>query len=234
MRRAGQVPEGHLLAEHRPEPAGMRQRADEHVRRLPPRRVRQLEPVPLDLLTRRMVDLRRRRPPAPLLTDQTHRPQPGPSQLTDQRRIRAIEPSLGQLVEQRHGREVRVIDEPGGDIRPPRLKTARRPLPRRHRAGGQILADRLAVPARVPADRRLIPAARGQGMYLHVVLLCEHPHRSLSLVMASEPMTVRGTPDRRAPRAGIDYGSFLRNSPTSNPARAVYALPGVGNSGDRI
>jgi hypothetical protein len=33
-------------------------------------------------------------------------------------------------------------------------------------------------------------------MYLHVVLLCEHPHRSLSLAIASEPTTVRGAPDR--------------------------------------
>src|SRR5450755_357968 len=118
---------------------------------------------------------------------------------------------------------MRVIDEPFRDIRPPRLKATRRRLPhQRLLAGGQVPADRLAVPARVTADRRLIPAARSQSMYLHVVLLCEHPHRSLSLRhLASEPMTVRGTPDRRAPRAGIDSGSFLRNSPTSNPARAV-------------
>src|SRR5450755_3707986 len=115
---------------------------------------------------------------------------------------------------------MRVIDEPGGDIRPPRLQTARSPLPDHLIAGDQVLADRLAVPARVTTDRRLIPAAHSQSMYLHVVLLCENPHRSLSLVIASEPTTVRGNPRQNSRRArGLDSGSFLRNSPTSNPAR---------------
>jgi hypothetical protein len=70
----------------------------------------------------------------------------------------------------------------------------------------------------MPADRRLVPAARGQGVYLHVVLLCEHSspgpshHRQ-----ASEPMTVRGTPDKTAPRAGADG---LRLVPT----KLAYAV----------
>ena len=127
--RAGEMPEGHLLTEHGAEPARVRQHADEDVSGLLPRRDGQLEPVPLDLLARGVIDLRCRRPAAPLLADQAHRPQPGPPQLPHQRRIRAVEPSRGQLVQERHGREVRVIDEPGGDIRPPRLQAARGPLP---------------------------------------------------------------------------------------------------------
>ena len=59
---------------------------------------------------------------------------------------------------------------------PARLQAAHGPLPdKRSFAGGEVLPDRLAAPARVPADRRLIPATRSQSMYLHVVLLCELP-----------------------------------------------------------
>jgi hypothetical protein len=51
--------------------------------------------------------------------------------------------------------------------------------------------------------------------------------------LASEPMTVRGTPDR--PRRA--WGS-TRLVPTElafiEPHARVYALPRVGNSGDRI
>src|SRR5450755_534036 len=122
---------------------------------------------------------------------------------------------------------MRVIDEPFRDIRPPRLKATRRRLPhQRLLAGGQVPADRLAVPARVPADRRLIPAARSQSMYLHVVLLCEHPHRSLSLVMASEPVDGEGDPRQTARRA---RGDRLRLVPTElayvePPARGLRGL----------
>ena len=65
----GQMPEGHLLAEHAPETARVRQRADQHERRLAPRGVMQLEPVPLDLLPGRVLDLHRRCPPGSLLAD---------------------------------------------------------------------------------------------------------------------------------------------------------------------
>ena len=61
VHRLGQMAEGHLLAEHGPEAAGVRQRADQHERRLAPRGDRQLQPVPLDLLAGRVIDLDRRR-----------------------------------------------------------------------------------------------------------------------------------------------------------------------------
>ncbi len=51
--RAGQVPERDLLAEHRPEPARMRQRPDQQIRRLLPRRDRQLQPIPVQRTTAR-------------------------------------------------------------------------------------------------------------------------------------------------------------------------------------
>src|SRR5450631_4835581 len=118
---------------------------------------------------------------------------------------------------------MRVIDEPGGDIRPPRLQTARSPLPDHLIAGDQVLADRLAVPARVTTDRRLIPAAHSQSMYLHVVLLCEHPHRSLSLVIASEPTTVRGTPDRTRAARGDRLSGSRGSYPPRLPQNRTYA-----------
>ena len=43
--------------------------------------------------------------------------------------------------------------------------------------------------------------------------------------MASRTTDSEGEPPtERAPRAGIDFGSSLRDWPTSNPARGVYAL----------
>src|SRR5512143_746039 len=69
VQRAGEVPERHLLAEHRAEAARVRQRADQGISRLAPRSALKLKPVPLNLLTRRMVDLGRRRAAAALLAD---------------------------------------------------------------------------------------------------------------------------------------------------------------------
>jgi len=96
VHRFGQVPEGHLLAEHRPEAARVRQRANQHERRLAPRDVlrSELEPVPLDLLARRVVDLDRHGAAATMLADQTDRPQLQAPQLAHQRRIGPIEPRI--------------------------------------------------------------------------------------------------------------------------------------------
>src|SRR5450755_3436704 len=113
---------------------------------------------------------------------------------------------------------MRVIDEPGGDIRPPRLQTARSPLPDHLIAGDQVLADRLAVPARVTTDRRLIPAAHSQSMYLHVVLLCE---QSPPVPLARHRVRTddgEGDPRQNARRArgstpARSYGTRLRRTP---------------------
>ena len=78
------------------------------------------------------------------------------------------------------------------------------------------VAKRLGVSATMVRSLEklgLAKPARSQSMYLHVVLLCEHPHRSLSLVIASEPTTVRGTPDRtrraRGSTTARSYGTRL-------------------------
>jgi hypothetical protein len=76
VHRARQMAERHLLAEHCAEPSGVRQRADQHERRLAPRRDMKLEPVPLDLLARGVINLDRHRRAATLRADQARGPQP--------------------------------------------------------------------------------------------------------------------------------------------------------------
>lgn len=180
VHRLGEVPEGHLLAEHAAEAPRVRQRAEQQERRRSPRRVVQLKPVPLDLLAGRVVDLDRHRAAAMVLADQAQRPQLKAPQLPDQRRVAAIEPGLGELAEQHRRVQVRVIDEPRLDIATERFQAARRrPAVLPDALALHVLRDRLAVAAGMPADRGHGPAARLQRVYLHVVLLCEHPPRVL-------------------------------------------------------
>ena len=103
-----------------------------------------------------------------------------------QRRIGPIEPGVDQLAVKHRSVDVRVVLEPRLQIATERLKTARRRLPALARRAGQVLRDRLAVPTGVPRDRGLRPAARNQCVYLHVVLLGQHPPRSSSLVLGLE------------------------------------------------
>lgn len=222
MQRAGQGPEGHLLAEHGAPAAGVRQRANQDVGRLAPGRVGQLEPVPLDLLPGRVIDLCRRRPAATLLADQAHRPQLQTPQLPDQRRIGPVEPGRGELVKQRHRRQVRIVDEPRLDVAAKRLHATRRPLAPHPGRTGEVLRDRLAVTARVPADRRHRPAARLQCVDLHVVLLCEHPPRDLLLDIdgLEHRRPWRGSQTDRARARESTPARRYAASPASTPARA--------------
>ena len=74
--------------------------------------------------------------------------------------------------------------------------------------------DRLAVPPGVTSDRGLVPAARGQCVDLHVILLCEHPPRDLLLdIDGLDTADPGGGPRQTARAAGIDSGS-----PPSTPA----------------
>ena len=174
--------ERHPVGEHAPHPAGVRQGTNQHIRLLAPRRLRQLKPVQLQLLTRVVIQPDRDLHPTGLAAV-TDRPQAELSDLADQRRVGAIEPERHELVEQHASAQMRVIDEPGLDVGAVELKTARCPIPG-WPVAGQVLRDRLAVPAGMPRDRGLRPTPARKCVYLHIVLLGQHPPRSSSSVMA--------------------------------------------------
>ena len=83
------------------------------------------------------------------------RPQIPRPDVAGQALIRQPEPQVFELVEQGAGPQVRVLDQPGGDIVDERVERIRcRPGPHPGRGvTGQILADRLAVMAGVAGDR---------------------------------------------------------------------------------
>lgn len=99
------------LAEHTPAAPRVRQRTDQHKRWLTPRRFAQLQPVELQLLPRRMIDLDRdvdTATPAAL----TNRTQPKRPQLPRERLIGTIEPKPSNLAEQHRPQHVRIVHEP--------------------------------------------------------------------------------------------------------------------------
>lgn len=141
----------------------------------PPRRGPPLEPVPPDLLTRRMRDLDRLpagHPRAGLAV----RPQPGPPQLPGETDIRQPVAQRHHLIEQRVGPQVRIIGEPRRKVGRKRCQwvglrghpAAGLPFP------GQVGRHSLMVTANMAGDRRDRPPASCQCMYLHVFSLCEH------------------------------------------------------------
>jgi hypothetical protein len=173
-----QVRERHPVSEHATDPAGVRQRADQHIGVLAPRRLCELEPVELQLLTRLVFqpdgDVH-----AAGLAAIADRSQPELADLADQRRVGAIEPERHQLVEQHARSDVRVVPEPRLEVGAVGLQAARRRLPCGPVAG-QVLRDRLAIPAGMSRDRGLRPSPARERVYLHVVLLGQHPPRSSS------------------------------------------------------
>ncbi len=167
--------------------------------------VRQLHPVPLHLLTRRVLDHRVVAAPAGL-AGLAVRAQPVRAQPAGERRIRPVEPQPPGLVEQRGRPHVRVVPQPlaqvGGE-RPERVLTAARALPG-DPAAGQVGAHGLAVTIKVPGDRRDRPALPAERVGVHIVLPCQHQIRvPSSRWWGSETATLEGT--RRhvtTPRSG--------------------------------
>jgi len=188
----------------------VRQRADEHVRLLAPRRVADLQPVELQLLAREVLqpdrDLHAAGTAAP-----TRRTQRQTADLANQRRIRTVEPETDQLLEQHAAEHVRVVLEPGLQIRAERLQATRLPLPRRT-SSRQIPSDRLAIPAGVARDRRLRPTPARQSVNLHIVLLGQHPHGSLRLAAFEQPQSWREPPTEPRTRALPPWGILVIRS----------------------
>jgi len=145
------------LTQHAAPASGVGQRPDEQVRVLAPAPVRgrvgQLDPVPLGLLTGRVLDHRDRATLGRGARLARRTQPPGPKG-AGHRRVRAVVAQLEQLVEQRRGPQVRVIPQPLPAVRSERLERVRaaaRPDP--GLATGQIRPDRLTVPTEVAGDR---------------------------------------------------------------------------------
>ena len=160
------------VAEHRPQPPGMREGADQDVGLLAPGGLGQLPPVQLQLLAGLVVDLDRRRLSAGA-AGQAGRAQLQPAQLAHHGRVGALEAELRQLAEQHAGEDVVVLGEAGAQVVAVGLQAAGRSL-----ALGaivaQIGANGLSIAAGVAGDGRDRPPPFGKCVDLHVVLLCEH------------------------------------------------------------
>jgi hypothetical protein len=150
-------------------------------------------------------------------------------QLAHERHVGAIEPELEHLAVEHRPVDMRVIDEPRGQVLAERLKAARRRLPRRRRPG-QIAPHGLAVTARVPRDRRHRPAPPRQGVDLHIVLLSQHPLRGPHPDRRRENQRPsRGPPTDRA------RGNSLRSGLRPFAPRATATQTSrVGNSRDQM
>ena len=99
------------LGEPAPEPTRVRQRPDQHIGLVAPRRVGQLEPVPLDLLPSGVLDVHMG-PAVRRLAGFAVRAQLPVPKLAGERLIRPVEPERGDFIEQRRRPHVRVIGEP--------------------------------------------------------------------------------------------------------------------------
>ena len=147
----------------------MRQRPDQHMRRLAPRRLRKLEPIELQLLARLVLELDRE-PVAAALTDLADRPQPEPTQLPRQGRVRPLEPERAQLAQQHRRVQMRIVSKPLSDVAAERLQRTRPPPPLSIALSAQPRPYRLAVTAGVARDRADRPAPAMQRNDLHHVL----------------------------------------------------------------
>jgi hypothetical protein len=173
VERVDEVREGHPLADHRAQAAREGQRADEDVGGLAPRRLGELQPVPLDLLAGLVDQLHGRAVPAGAAR-LAARAQPLSAQRAHERHIRTLESELGDLAKQHGPVDVRVVGQARDQVVAERLQTTRRRLADRP-VNGEVLAHRLAIPTGVPSDRRDRPAPASERADLHIVLLSQHP-----------------------------------------------------------
>ena len=124
----------HLLGQHAAHLGRVRQRAQQHVGRRAPRSVAPLEPVPLDLLTRWVLDLDGVAALDPRAGFAV-RPEPGQPHLTDEGGIAQRITEAPHLVIEGRGPDVRVIDEPRNQVLGERLERVRRRVSPASRSG---------------------------------------------------------------------------------------------------
>ncbi|CCW10423.1 hypothetical protein EBESD8_9540 [Rhodococcus aetherivorans] len=200
-----QVRLGHRRGEHPAPAARMRQRADQQIRGLAPapRRgwVRQLDPVPLGFLTRRMLD-HRVRALRGARAGWADRAQVAGADLAGQRLIRRGVAEVLEFVAQGPRPQVRVLAQPGRDVVDERLERVLTGAFAHTGGGGsvQVVADGASVAAGVPGDRRDRPASLVQCVYLHIVLPCQHEKAGLLRGAGawSETTSIEGDPPSSA------------------------------------
>ena len=139
--------------------ARTRQGADEHERLGAPRGLDQLEPVPLDLLPGRVLDVHVG-PPVRRRARLTVRPQLAVTDLAGEGLVAPLEPERDDLVEQHRGPHMRIVSQALAHVglepvEPVRLGLGPHP---RLSFSVQVGPDRLAVPAGVSSDGRDRPA----------------------------------------------------------------------------
>ena len=205
--RLDEMRERHALADHRPAAPGEGQRSDQDVRRFAPRRLAQLQPIPLNLITGLVLKLDGHAVPAGP-TRLATRAQPEQPQLTHERHIRTIEPELDDLPVKDRPVDVCVIDEPRDQVVAKRLQAGW--APPRATAAGPSDSDarscghgRCAARSRTPTN----PSAPTRGS----------PHRPPQ--SASPP----GPPSRSQASRTSDPGG----GPRQNPRAATRCAPAL-------
>lgn len=216
--RLDQVGEGHALADHRTAHPREGQSANEHIGRLTPRRLAQLKPIPLDLLPRLVDEVDRDAVAAGAARSHRGRSPSSRSSRTNVTYDRST-PSTSRKSTV-HRRAHRRQTAP-----PSKRETApgsSAPVPAKACPPRQILADRLAVAARVPGDRRHRPTARSQRVNLHVVLLSQHPPGAPVQIAGFDTATLDGAPDRPRARQPAPLGPHSASCPRYTIKRGEF------------
>lgn len=213
--RADQLTEVLGLGQHTTPLARTRQSTDQQMRVLahaPLRwRVGQLQPIPLGFFPGRMVD-DRDIPAAGGLTRLAMRAQLVLADSRGQRRVRATEPQLEQLIEQRRRPHMRVIPEPDPAV------LDERPDHRRCRPDTllglplaiEVGTDRLTVMAKMPGDRRDRPTSPAQRVCFHIISPAEHHSpRSSRSPLTRRPSRRTGPPPGDTPSRTSHLGKSI-------------------------
>jgi hypothetical protein len=140
-----------------------------------PGRVRQLKPVELDLLARRVRDDRDIPTPGRLARIAV-RSDVIPAKRPGEGRVAALIAQFHDLVEQGARPQMRIIGQPLTAVVQERHERIRRlTAPAGLHLAVQIRPDRLAISPQMPGDRRDRPSLTTQSMRVHVFLPREHP-----------------------------------------------------------
>ena len=160
--------------DHAPAATRVGQGAQQHEAHPAPRGLAALEPVPLDLLARRVGDVDRV-PADDAGAGLAVGAQPGVADLAHEARVAQRVAELGDLVEQRRPPHVRVVREAGPQVGgEPLQRVGVRPPADPGLPAFDVGLDGSPVTADVAGDRDVRPPSFPECLDLHVLSLCEH------------------------------------------------------------